>query len=103
MLQRTLTDPNFGRPEVPDCVVPSAISTGALVGAPPPVASAGRELTDSTRAAILAAVDRANAAWTTAQQSVDPSDLSAGLAGQELSETPAKSLNFGALGNRRKR
>ena len=41
-------------------------------------------LTDSMRADILTAVDRANAAWATATQSLDPSGLRAGVAGQEL-------------------
>jgi hypothetical protein len=102
MLQRTLTDPNFGRPEVPDCLVPSAISTGGLVGTPPPVAAAGGELTDSTRAAILAAVDRANAAWTTAQQSVNPGDLSAGLTGQELSDDTSQINQLRGAGQSKK-
>jgi hypothetical protein len=47
-------------------------------------------LTDDQRAAILAAIDRANAVWAAALQSLDPSGLSTGVAGQELTDDLAE-------------
>jgi hypothetical protein len=41
-------------------------------------------LSDAVRADVLAAVDRANAAWVAATQSLDPSGLDGAVAGQEL-------------------
>ena len=43
-------------------------------------------LTDSVRADILAAVDRANDAWANAMRTLDTSTLSENLAGRLLSE-----------------
>jgi len=81
---------------------PGAVCPRGLVGMPPPVAAAGEALTDSTRAAILAAVDRANAAWTAAQQSANPGDLSAGLTGQELSDDTTQITQLRSAGQSRK-
>jgi hypothetical protein len=53
-------------------------------------AGAPDTLTDSVRGDILAAVDRANAAWAAASRSLDPSGLSAGVAGQELADDLAE-------------
>jgi hypothetical protein len=55
----------------------------------PPAPTASRDtnttapdqLTDAVRADVLAAVTRANAAWVTANQSLDSSSLSGALAG----------------------
>jgi hypothetical protein len=47
-------------------------------------------LTDSVRADILAAVDRANAAWAAASESLNPSGLSDAVAGQELTDDLAE-------------
>lgn len=65
-------------------------------GTNPPVAavtqatSAPDVLTDSVRADILAAVNRANAAWTAASQSLDASSLDGNVAGQEKSDDLAE-------------
>jgi hypothetical protein len=55
-------------------------------------ASAGppATLTDDVRADILAAVDRANTAWTAAGQSLDTSALDGVVAGQELNDDIAE-------------
>jgi hypothetical protein len=47
-------------------------------------------LTEEQQADILAAVDRANAAWAAATQSLDPSGLSGAVAGQELIDDQAE-------------
>jgi streptogramin lyase len=47
-------------------------------------------LTAGVQADILAAVDRANSAWAVASESLDPSGLSAGVAGQELEDDLAE-------------
>jgi hypothetical protein len=47
-------------------------------------------LTDSVRTDILAAVDRANAAWIAASQSLDSSSLDGNVAGQELTDDLAQ-------------
>ena len=51
---------------------------------------------------ILAAVDRGNAAWTAAQQSLDPADLRSGLTGQELSDDTSQLDQLRRLGQRKK-
>jgi WD40 repeat protein len=66
-----------------------------VASAPEPNPASGDQpapdaLTDSIRADILAAVDRANTAWTTASQSLDPSALDGNVAGQELSDDRAE-------------
>jgi hypothetical protein len=64
---------------------PSARTAPAadVAAAPAPDARAGA---DDQRAAILAAVDRANAAWTAASQTLDPTALNNAVAGQTLSD-----------------
>jgi hypothetical protein len=51
------------------------VAAQPVTSAPAPPAPAPDLLTDSLRADILAAVDRGNAAWTAAEQSLDPADL----------------------------
>jgi hypothetical protein len=62
--------------------------------APPPPAGpdqgAPDTLTDSQRADILTAVDRANAAWTTATLTLNGSPLSSSVAGQALRDDLAE-------------
>jgi hypothetical protein len=96
-----LQDINVDQPGLPMC--PSADSSAtdssqaSTDSGQPPAAAASTDtgmvpdtLTDDERAAILSAVDRANAAWSVANQSLDPSGLSAGVAGQELSDDLAE-------------
>jgi hypothetical protein len=59
-------------------------------------------LTDPVRADILAAVDRANSAWTAASQSLDPSGLTNNVAGQELIDDTAELDRLRAQGQSRK-
>jgi hypothetical protein len=47
-------------------------------------------LTDNVRADVLTAVNRANAAWATASQTLDPSGLSGAVAGDELANDLAE-------------
>jgi hypothetical protein len=47
-------------------------------------------LTDGVRADVLAAVNRANGAWTSASQTLDPSGLSGAVAGDELASDLAE-------------
>jgi hypothetical protein len=54
------------------------------------------------RADILAAVDRGNAAWAAAQQSLDPADLRSALTGQELSDDTSQLDQLRRLGQRKK-
>jgi hypothetical protein len=54
------------------------------------------------RADILAAVDRGNAAWSAAQQSLDSADLRSGLTGQELSDDTSQLDQLRSLGQRKK-
>jgi dipeptidyl aminopeptidase/acylaminoacyl peptidase len=71
----------------------AAMGTGAAAPEPSPATGdqpAPDALTDGVRADILAAVDRANTAWTTASQSLDPSVLDGNVAGQELSDDRAE-------------
>ena len=68
-------------------------------GAPVPAPDA---LTDGVRADILAAVDRANAAWAAAGQSLDPSALSGAVAGQELANDQAELDRLRGQGRTRK-
>ena len=51
---------------------------------------------------ILVAVDRGNAAWTAAQQSLDPADLRSGLTGQELGDDTRQLDQLRRLGQRKK-
>ena len=67
-----------------------------------PAAPAPDALTESMRADILAAVDRGNAAWTAAQQSLDPADLQSALTGQELSADSSQLAQFRSAGQRKK-
>ncbi len=69
----------------PETTPPSSPEIAAPPTVPEPPAEPDT-LTDSVRADILAAVDRGNAAWAAARQSLDPADLQAGLTGQELSD-----------------
>jgi hypothetical protein len=76
-----------------DVVTPPPTNAGPE--ADPPVdggsgESLSKGLTESQRADILAAVDRANAAWAAATQSLDPSGLSDAVAGQELIDDQAE-------------
>jgi hypothetical protein len=59
-------------------------------------------LTDGQRADILSAVDRANAAWATASQTLDSSGLGAGVAGQELTDDLAELDKLRGQGQTRK-
>jgi hypothetical protein len=59
-------------------------------------------LTDGVRGDILAAVDRANAAWTAASQSLDPSALNGNVAGQELRNDLAELDKLRSQGQKRK-
>src|SRR5205807_2056717 len=72
-----------GAPTAPDA---------AGVGAPDGSSASGvpQILTDSVRADILGAVDRANAALATATQTLDPSGLAGAVAGPELSDDMAE-------------
>jgi hypothetical protein len=56
---------------------------------------------DTARDAILAAIDRANAAWTRATQSLDASVLAGNVAGQELINDQAELSRLRGLGQRR--
>jgi hypothetical protein len=53
------------------------------------------------RADILAAIDRANAAWTAADESLDTSALIGAVAGQELSDDTAAVEQLRAQGRTR--
>jgi Tol biopolymer transport system component len=57
---------------------------------PADASTAPTNLTDDVRADVLAAVDRANAAWAAASQTLDPSGLSAAVGGQELADDLAE-------------
>jgi hypothetical protein len=59
-------------------------------------------LTDEVRADILAAVDRANAAWAASSETLDASGLSAGVAGQELADDQAELDGLRGQGRTRK-
>jgi hypothetical protein len=59
-------------------------------------------LTDSQRADILSAVDRANAAWVKASATLDSSALSGGVAGQELTNDLAELDKLRRQGQTRK-
>jgi hypothetical protein len=96
-----LQDINLDQPGLALCPAPDGSATDSGQASSdsdqPPTAVASTDtgalpatLTDDERAAILAAVDRANAAWSAADQSLDPSGLSAGVAGQELSDDLAE-------------
>jgi hypothetical protein len=72
---------------------PPAIAWGSDGAAAPSagtVEALPATLTEHVRADILAAVERANTAWAAASQSLDPSGLSAGVAGQELADDLAE-------------
>jgi hypothetical protein len=77
-------------------------ASGTAIPSPPESAAFADLLTDSVRADILAAVDRANAAWAAATQSLDPSGLSAGVAGQELANDQAELDKLRRQGQTRK-
>jgi hypothetical protein len=77
-------------------------ASGTAGPSPPESAAFADLLTDSVRADILAAVDRANAAWAAATQSLDPSGLSAGVAGQELANDQAELDKLRRQGQTRK-
>jgi hypothetical protein len=66
---------------------PSAAPAAAIDASPP---SAPDTLDDGVRGDILSAVNRANAAWVTATQSLDPGGLSDAVAGQELTNDLAE-------------
>lgn len=66
---------------------------GSPVEAPPaiePAPAVPDTSTDSVRADILAAVDRANGAWTAASQSLDGASSNRNVAGQELKDDLAQ-------------
>jgi hypothetical protein len=71
--------------------------------APPDTDESGRPdvLTDSSRNDIVAAVQRANAAWATATQTLDASGLSAGVAGAELANDIAELSSLRAQNHRK--
>jgi hypothetical protein len=88
---------------LPEQLLPSDVPSPAAQPAPPlpePVATEpspppdpappSAPQTDLLRADVLAAIDRANAVWATATQSLDPSGLSAGVAGRELNNDLAE-------------
>jgi len=58
--------------------------------------------TESVRAEILSAVDRANAAWAAATESLDPAALDGAVAGDELSADLAELDKLRAQGQRRR-
>jgi hypothetical protein len=61
-----------------------------VAGGAPPSEDAPDTLTASQRADILSAIDRANAAWATASQSLNTSDLNGAVAGRELTDDLAE-------------
>jgi hypothetical protein len=85
------------------------------VAGPAPVTAAGPEggpsggapqgapdtLTDGVRGDVLAAVDRANAAWAAASQSLDPSALNGNVGSQELRSDLAELDKLRSQGHKR--
>jgi hypothetical protein len=59
-------------------------------------------LTDQLRGDILAAIDRANAAWSQAAFNLDPSVLNGAVGGSELATDQAQVAKLGAAGRRQK-
>jgi hypothetical protein len=79
---------------------PAATTPGASAQEEP--SSSRGTLTDNERADILAAVDRANAAWTAASESLDGSTLDGAVAGQLLSDDLAEVDSLRSQGHTRK-
>jgi NHL repeat len=88
----TASAPEVAAPSPPGSVGPPSAPESAAVP---------DTLPDSLRADILAAVDRGNAAWSAAQQSLDAADLQGGLTGQELSTDTSQLAQFRSMGQRK--
>jgi hypothetical protein len=92
---------------------PAADSGSGAASGAPVVSAAGSDsggasetvptqLTDSVQADVLAAIDRANAAWTRAGRTLDGSTLSTAVEGQALSDDQAEIAALRSQGHSRK-
>jgi len=81
---------------------PSPDASGPADASAPGDASSPASLTDTVRADIVAAVDRANAAWNDAGATLDGTGLGDAVAGQALNDDRAELNALRAAGHVRK-